>query len=141
MYYPSGKRSTFVYNESHKQICRAVFRGQNVEKCIIDIIGKSGPDHITSLASKIVSEECTKLCKRGSGTVQQENSYEGIFSFSWDNFTLRFRSGHHTPLNLCHLLSAILLLNQVRKNSNALCRQLHPVFMGGAKKCHVNTTK
>lgn len=131
-----------MYDESHKQICRAVFRGQNVEKCIIDIIGKSGPDHITSLASKIVSEECTKLCKRGSGTVQQENSYEGIFSFFWDKFYTEIQiRAPNTPLNLCHLLSAILLLNQVRKNSNALCRQLHPVFMGGAKKCHVNTTK
>lgn len=100
VYYPSGKRSTFVYDESHKQICRAVFRGQNVEKCIIDIIGKSGPDHITSLASKIVSDECAKLCKRGSGTVLQENSYEGIFSFSWDKFytEIQIRAPHTLKL-------------------------------------------
>ena len=82
MHYPKGKRSTFIFDEGHKQICRAVYRGQNVEKCVIDIIAKSSPEHIISSAAKLVSKECEPLCKRQSGAVLQGNSYDDIFSFT-----------------------------------------------------------
>ena len=96
MYYPSGERSSFIKDTSHRQICRAVWRGQNVEKCILDIIAESRPDLVASSASKIVSTECQGLCRRGSGSILQDKAYESIFSFSWDKFNqeLQIRAPH-----------------------------------------------
>lgn len=57
-----------------------------MENCILDIISKSDPELISSAASKIVSKECQNLCKRGSGSILQEKSYDSIFKFTWDEF-------------------------------------------------------
>lgn len=85
-YYPSGKRTAFVPEIRHRNICRAIHRGQNVEKCIIDIISKSHPETLTSATSNIISAECEAICKRGSGSILQDRSYSGIFNFHWDKF-------------------------------------------------------
>ncbi|XP_071121775.1 uncharacterized protein [Mytilus edulis] len=86
VYYPSGKRTAFVPEIRHRNICRAIYRGQNVEKCIIDIISKSHPETLTSATSNIISAECEAICKRGSGSILQDRSYSGIFNFHWDKF-------------------------------------------------------
>lgn len=84
MYYSHGERSVFISNESHKKICRVLCRGQNVDKCILDILSNSVPELVSSAASKIVSKECQRLCKRGSGSILQTKSYDSIFRFTWD---------------------------------------------------------
>jgi hypothetical protein len=86
VYYPSGKKTSFIPKDSHKQICKIIQRNKNVEKCIVDVLCKSHPEHVVSGAADIVSKECKDLCKRGSGSVLREKSYEGIFSFDWNKF-------------------------------------------------------
>lgn len=86
IYYPSGKKTTFVPNDNHRQICRTICRGQNVERNIIEIIGRSHQDVLTTAVSKLVAKECETICKRGSGALLQDRAYDGIFQFSWDKF-------------------------------------------------------
>lgn len=61
-------------------------RGQNVEKNITEIIGRTHQDMLTSAVSKVVAKECETICKRGSGALLQDRTYDGIFQFSWDKF-------------------------------------------------------
>lgn len=86
VYYPSGKRRSFIPDVSHRNICRAIHRNVNVEKIIVDIVSKTHPELITAAAAGIVSTECEAICKRGSGTILQNQSFSGIFEFQWDEF-------------------------------------------------------
>lgn len=59
---------------------------QNVINCILEIIWKSDPTSIATVASKLVNRECEGLCKRGTGSILQDTSYKGLFDFTWDDF-------------------------------------------------------
>lgn len=59
---------------------------QNVINCILEIICKSTPTSIATVASKLVNRECEGLCKRGTGSILQDTSNKGLFDFTWDDF-------------------------------------------------------
>lgn len=86
VHYPSGEKSAFVRDDVMKQICRAVYRNQNVINCILEIICKSDPTSTATVASKLINRECEGLCKRGTGSILQDTSYKGLFDFTWDDF-------------------------------------------------------
>lgn len=75
VHYPSGEKSAFVRDDVMKQICRAVYRNQNVINCILEIICRSHPTSIVTVASKLINRECEGLCKRGTGSILQDTSY------------------------------------------------------------------
>ena len=105
VYYPSGKKTAFIPSETHKQICKAIHRGQNVERCIIHILKKTSPKDVVSAASEILSLECKTICKRGSGSILQDRSYDGILSFSWDKLheEIAIRAPH-----TLHIISSMI---------------------------------
>lgn len=105
MYYSHGERSVFISNESHKKICRVFCRGQNVDKCILDILSNSVPELVSSAASKIVSKECQRLRKRGSGSILQTKSYDSIFRFTWDELNKEIQI--RAP-NMLQIVSSII---------------------------------
>lgn len=105
MYYSHGERSVFISNESQKKICRVLCRGQNVDKCILDILSNSVPELVSSAASKIVSKECQRLCKRGSGSILQTKSYDSIFRFTWDELNKEIQI--RAP-NMLQIVSSII---------------------------------
>lgn len=82
MHYPSGEKSAFVRDDVMKQICRAVYRNQNVINCILKIKCKLDPTSIATVASKLVNRECEGLCKRGTGSILQNTSYKDLFDFT-----------------------------------------------------------
>ncbi|XP_033759941.1 uncharacterized protein LOC117342076 [Pecten maximus] len=90
------KRSTCIANESHKKICKFIFRGNNVERGIVDVLKQSCPEELSSVTSSMVSKECKELCKRSNDTVLQNRSKDGILNFSWDKLhqELQIRAPH-----------------------------------------------
>ncbi|KAL4237208.1 hypothetical protein ACF0H5_005588 [Mactra antiquata] len=42
------------------------------------------PEVIINSAATIIQDECKKLCKRGSGSMLQNTSYDGLINFTWD---------------------------------------------------------
>lgn len=102
MHYPSGEKSAFVRDDVMKQICRAVYRNQNVINCILKIKCKLDPTSIATVASKLVNRECEGLCKRGTGSILQNTSYKGLFDFTWDQFHKEIQIQAPNTLKICN---------------------------------------
>ena len=96
MHYPSGEKTTYVRDEVLKQICRVVYKNSNVINCILEIICKSNPTSLATAAAKLVNKECEGLCKRGTGSILQDKTYDSLFNFTWDNFQkeIQIRAPH-----------------------------------------------
>ncbi|XP_069109674.1 uncharacterized protein [Argopecten irradians] len=84
MTYPSGPRTQLVKNEMHKQLCKAIFKSENVELSVTKLLAKTNPDEVVDAASKIIAEESKELCKRTSGSVLQLKDHNNLLHFSWD---------------------------------------------------------
>ncbi|CAG2189420.1 unnamed protein product [Mytilus edulis] len=84
--YPSGKRTELIVNEIHTKICKAIFKSENVEKAILDILVNSNPDDVVTAAAKVVKSESKNLCKRHSGSVLQNKDHQSFMTFTWDKF-------------------------------------------------------
>lgn len=134
MYYPSGERSAFILEESHKQICRAVYRRQNVEKCILEIISKSDPDLVSSAASKIVSNECQNMCKRGSGSILQEKSYNSIFKFTWDDFNKEIQIKAPNTLKIISSMISDTVVQPKEKKYLHIMQSVAPALHGRSEQ-------
>lgn len=54
---------------------------------------------------KVVSKECQRLCKRGSGSILQTKSYDSIFRFTWDELNKEIQI--RAP-NMLQIVSSII---------------------------------
>lgn len=54
-------------NEAHQKICKAIFKSDNVEKTVLDVLTISNPEEVVAAAANIVNAESKELCKRNSG--------------------------------------------------------------------------
>lgn len=84
VFYKSGKKSRFVADPNLKTMCKAIFTEKGATKTILNILKLTNPDEIIEIAASLVADECRKLCKRFSGSILQDRSFEGIFQFSWE---------------------------------------------------------
>ena len=84
-------------------MCKVIFRGNDVEGGLVDIIKTSAPEKLVSVTSNIISSECKNLCKRNSNSVLREKTRSGIVNFSWDEF---HKELHLRAPNLLHVVSA-----------------------------------
>ena len=84
--YVSGKRTQLVKKDHHKKLCKAIFKAENVECSVINIIANSNPDDVVDAATKIISNESRELCKRNSGSVMQMKDYKSLMTFTWNKF-------------------------------------------------------
>lgn len=81
-------------------MCKAIFAQKGASKTILNILKFTSPDEIIEIAASfIVADECRSLCKRYSGNILQDRSFEGIFEFSWEKLEnelqLRAPKLHH----------------------------------------------
>ena len=92
-------------NESHKKICKAVFKSDNVEKAILAVLTVSSPDEVVTAAAQIVGSESKELCKRNSGSILQQKDHDSLMTFTWDKFhkELEIRAS-----NVLKIVSAIV---------------------------------
>ena len=65
-------------------MCKAIFSEKGANKTILSVLKVTDPDEIIDTAASLVADECRSLCKRYSGSILQDRSFEGIFQFSWE---------------------------------------------------------
>lgn len=56
-------------NEAHQKICKAIFKSDNVEKTVLDVLTISNPEEVVAAAAYIVNAESNEVCKRNSGSL------------------------------------------------------------------------
>jgi len=74
-----------VKSEPHKKICKAIIRGGNADRVILDVMCQSNPAEVIHGCQKLIQEECKNVSKRGSGTVLQNKGYYDFFDFKWED--------------------------------------------------------
>ncbi|XP_062614471.1 uncharacterized protein LOC134276211 [Saccostrea cucullata] len=85
--YPSGRKSVLVTSDSHKVICKAMVDNKGgVDMSIVNTLRQTNPNALVKGISKVVEEECSKACHRGSGACLQSKDFEHFLSFKWDTF-------------------------------------------------------
>ena len=57
MYYPSQIKNTFVLQEHHKRICKAILQGVNVDKVIVDEMVAVKPSLVIKAVAGIIQQE------------------------------------------------------------------------------------
>ena len=92
------------------------------------------PDEIIDTAASLVAGECRSLCKRYSGSILQDRSFEGVFQFSWEKLEneLQLRAP-----KFLHILSYAVTDSCRLNHKDAVFRcyiQLHVHYMPGVEK-------
>ncbi|XP_061185175.1 uncharacterized protein LOC133193230 [Saccostrea echinata] len=85
--YPSGKKSVLVVSPSHKVVCKAILDNKNVDKTIVNTLCQQNPNIVVNAVTKIIEDECSKICHRGSGSFLQKKEYEDFINFEWENLS------------------------------------------------------
>ena len=118
-----------MYEEEHKDICRTISRGINVDTVITEIIASTHPQEITRAASKLFKVESTKLCKRSSGSVLHKKELDHFLSFSWEDF-------YSELVQLCPSTISVLtaMVSDVPPAINS--KALHHILLAGAVCFH-----
>ncbi|CAC5391388.1 unnamed protein product [Mytilus coruscus] len=79
----SWKKEKFVIKEELKNICKALFYGENTERAIVDILKKHHPDDLVTGAAAIIQKEC-KLSRKNLRSILQDKTHNGVITFTWD---------------------------------------------------------
>lgn len=57
MHYPSQTKNTYVLQEHHKKICKAILQGVNVDKVIVDELVAENPSPVIKAVADILSKK------------------------------------------------------------------------------------
>lgn len=92
-------------NDAHKKMCKAIFKSDNVEKTVLDVLATSNPDDVVMAATKIVQAETKAICKRNSGSLLLKKDHDSMMTFTWNKFhkDLEVRAP-----NLLRVISAVV---------------------------------
>lgn len=90
--YPSGKKSVLVTSSSISSICKAIVDNRDgLDKTITTTLCQKNPDVVVEAVSKLIEEECTNICQRGSGACLQNKDFEHFMNFNWETFHADFQ--------------------------------------------------
>lgn len=114
-------------NEAHQKICKAIFKSDNVEKTVLDVLTISNPEEVVAAAANIVNAESKELCKRNSGSLLQKKDHASLMSFTWDKFhkELEIRAP-----NLLKVVSAVVSDIPVAPTEKKFMHILHTIATG-----------
>jgi hypothetical protein len=74
-----------VTDQSNKVICKAIVDNKGgVDKSAVNILCQTNPSALVNGVSKMVDEECSKACHRGSGVCLQSKDFNHFLNFEWE---------------------------------------------------------
>ncbi|XP_056014422.1 uncharacterized protein LOC125649436 [Ostrea edulis] len=116
-------------NDAHKKMCKAIFKSDNVEKTVLDVLASSNPDDVVMAATKIVQAETKAICKRNSGSLLLKKDHDSMMTFTWNKFhkDLEVRAP-----NLLRVISAVVSDVPVAPSEKKFMNILHTIATG----CH-----
>lgn len=106
--YPSGKKTTLVVDKNHQKISKAIFKSENVEKSILNILVKSNPDDVVDASTQIIAAEAKNICKSGC-SILQHKEHNDVMTFTWDNFYNELRIQAPNVLKVIFLFISSML--------------------------------
>ncbi|XP_033755665.1 uncharacterized protein LOC117338420 [Pecten maximus] len=128
--YPSGKKSVLVTSPSHKVICKAMVDNKSeMEKTIVDILCKTNPMAVVKGVSKLIEDECTHVCYRGSAACLQNKKFEHFQNFNWKTL-------YDDLLDRCPHIMAIITSTVQRQPPNIVSKPFFHVMFSSATVLH-----
>ena len=127
MYYPSQIKNTFVLQEHHKRICKAILQGVNVDKVIVDEMVAVKPSLVIKAVAGIIQQESKGICKQGSGTLLRKKNLDDFLSFSWEALNKELSV---TCPNLINIMSSVVSDVPLQMDNKSLHHMLVSIAVG-----------
>ena len=125
VYYPRQIKNTFVLQEHHKRICKAILQGVNVDKVIVDEMVAVKPSLVIKAVAGIIQQESKGICKPGSGTLLRKKN--DFLSFSWEALNKELSV---TCPNLINIMSSVVSDVQLQMDNKSLHHMLVSIDVG-----------